>query len=161
MCTPYPTPRDFMSYSFSFSSICQTICAAAIALSSSSCPDRCALAERKQKIKREISKSSEFYDCFTNQNSSMKKGLQKHTPFYVSHNNLEQQKFYRFLSSSFVLVQIFMSQNFQAFELQWSKITTSYRQLVKNYHLRTKFVHYSSILVVNIIQCQAAINRSL
>ena len=100
----YPTPGDFMSYSFSFSSICQTICAAAIALSSSSCPDRCALAERKQKIKREISKSSEFYDCFTNQNSSMKKGLQKHTPFYVSHNNLEQQNFYRFLSSSFVLV---------------------------------------------------------
>ena len=77
----YPTPGDFMSYSFSFSSICQTICAAAIALSSSSCPDRCALAERKQKIKREISKSSEFYDCFTNQNSSMKKGLEKHTPF--------------------------------------------------------------------------------
>ena len=51
--------------------------------------------EAKNK-KREISKSSEFYDRFANQNSSRKRGYIKVHHFYVSHNNLEQQNFYRF-----------------------------------------------------------------
>ena len=67
MCTSYPTPGDFMSYSFSFFDLSDDML---LPLPSYRHHVQiCALAERKQKIKREISKSSEFYDRFTNQNS--------------------------------------------------------------------------------------------
>ena len=90
-----PNPRGFYElFVFFFRSVRRY--AASIALLSSSCPDMCFGRKEAKNKKREISKSSEFYDRFANQNSSRKRGYIKVHHFYVSHNNLEQQNFYRF-----------------------------------------------------------------